>query len=227
MCMIIYKPKGKVLPDKEELIDIERENPHGLGMMFVENGRVMGYKGLNVHDVLHYTKKDRREMVHFRLGTSGKMNVGANHPFLFPADKVEMLMWDTWKADMGIMHNGMIRGYGNDNLSDTQDYILQFSKYPDLAAGIYRFDKFAIKLFEAGQKWGIMRKDGAVKLLGSWKEKDELWYSSDPFGYGWEWSEQEDSFNSLSFKNWKKDKRDIFPRRGFAEWSKFNGMEGI
>jgi len=85
MCIIIYKPKGKLIP-KEHLAQSWIKNPHGGGFMYVRDGHIRIVKTVESF-ALWYSMYEKivpynhNIVIHFRIGTSGKRNLENCHPF--------------------------------------------------------------------------------------------------------------------------------------------------
>ena len=180
MCQILFKPKGCKLPSHSLLEGMARQHSDGCGYMVAWNGSVFGRKGLGVEELKKEIEahEDKALVIHFRLRTSGRSGPTATHPFPFPVVGIRELKELTWQAPLGVAHNGMLVNYGRKKLSDTQEYILSICSFPDLANSVVRFDKRALGIFEAEQKWALMNGMGEVRLLGKWDKTDGLWHSA-------------------------------------------------
>ena len=96
MCIIIIKQKTQKI-SKETLRNSARINPHGLGIIWLDNFKVEHMKSkewLKLHT-------SRPFIAHFRFATIGVVNRANIHPFQCGANKNEWLMM-----------NGTIHGLG-------------------------------------------------------------------------------------------------------------------
>jgi hypothetical protein len=146
--------------------------------------------------------KDRDLVVHFRFGTHGLMDRTATHPFPITAD-TGLLTATTWKSPSGLAHNGIINGFGDKMLSDTQDFIRRelscFATMPDQAE-VLAFLK------AKGGKYALMTERN-THLVGDFLQDQGCYWSNS----GYKEVEREYRLPSYSgwsdyAKKWKKDK---------------------
>ena len=114
MCIAINSPKGTT-PKKESLKESFKNNPHGGGFAFVDDGKIIIKKGFMDFNKFFRAYNDanlqsKNKLIHFRIKTSGKINYENCHPFMV-TDKLAMI------------HNGVIPNFGNDKISDTREFI--------------------------------------------------------------------------------------------------------
>lgn len=103
MCVIVYKPEGKIFSD-EEFKSCWKRNAHGLGFAVNVNGQLVSSKGyMDLKDSLKKTKKFRNKdyegVFHFRIQSTGGISPGLTHPFDFSRGEEKRLFF----------HNGTIR----------------------------------------------------------------------------------------------------------------------
>jgi predicted glutamine amidotransferase len=162
---------------------------------------VFGKKFLKVDELLEALKdypKERPLVLHFRLATHGESSLGSCHPFPFPFGKVEDLFEPSWKAQLGVMHNGVISGYGTRKsygcstwdektrtwkkvegkkkereLSDTQEFLLYLATDRQIRDRLAQWDSATLKLLEMTtlDKWALMNGNGKVRMLGKWEQR--------------------------------------------------------
>lgn len=102
MCIIVHSRHGGI-PDLDLLHTAWKNNPHGLGIMWAENGRVQVHHKLpeSFEDVIQaMTLPDGRPWaMHFRWVTRGKETIRQCHPF-------EVASIEYASGDCQMMHNG-------------------------------------------------------------------------------------------------------------------------
>lgn len=179
MCLIVKKPEGLVIPDKN-LIASYDHNSDGWGLMYSDGERVHCQKGLGyIDDCLNSLDnlKHRTVYVHMRYATHGTVSVGNAHPFCildYERDGLDLYMMHngvlyeapTWVTDRSDTYHYamMLRGMFNDDptLLDDADFWEAFSKDT-------KGNKF-IFLFGSGREIIVNEHEGS--------EIDGLWYSN-------------------------------------------------
>ena len=155
MCVICYKPKGLLLPSRNDLKQCFKTNPDGAGYMFPYDNKVIIHKGFMTYDELEKDLNDTFKslglkdvknipiVLHFRISTQGGVNKALCHPFAVCNSYEEMRLLKH-KCDIGLAHNGIISltsSYGghydyktmswqsNKDLSynDTMTFILKYA----------------------------------------------------------------------------------------------------
>lgn len=119
MCQIIIKPKGKLL--SIENLDIAQEkNKDGQGVMWYneDEKKMYYYKTLDYvafKDIIINHVKEHTAVVHLRWASKGEVTAENLHPF---------------KTSHGAMlcHNGTLSSWGNDTISDTQEFAETFRR---------------------------------------------------------------------------------------------------
>jgi len=222
MCIIIAKDKKSRLPKEEELKNSFEYNSDGAGFMYVDNGKVVIDKGYMEYDdfINHYRKllkkynnfKNKSLVIHCRIGTSGKNNKGNTHPY--PITNNERLLHKKYtKQDIGIVHNGIIHGYGTKKgLNDTQEYIIKFlyplySNYKDF----YKNDDIRDCIERmTSSKFAILDKNDDVYYIGDFVEDDGLMFSNDTYKSFTKYFYQ---YPSRYYDDWyelKKEEQDLY-----------------
>ena len=177
MCVIIYLPKGKPVTN-ETLKKCFKANPDSVGYMFIKSGRIQVNKYLTFKPFLKDFRRDlkihgdeRDFVIHFRIATSGKVDLDNCHPFQIDSSHA-------------FVHNGVISGYGSGVCSDTNEFSTL------ILAGLARsFPAFmqsdaAMELIQGYigtyNKMVFLRKDGRVWILNSKQGEwvDGVWFSN-------------------------------------------------
>jgi len=176
MCIAIWKDKNLTI-SKDRLLQCFNSNPDGAGFMYVDNKQLKVQKGFFKFDDFWqaYQQHELKKcVIHFRIKTHGSISVDNCHPFEIT-------------NSLGFVHNGVISGYGEGDISDTRDFnnlILKplVSKWGNLS------------LFEPAIKHLIEERIGYSKLIfldrqgkheifnenkGVWD--DEVWYSNSSY----------------------------------------------
>jgi len=198
MCIIVCKPKGEKLPNKQTLKNCFDNNSDGAGFMFTKNNQVYFEKGF--FDFEKFYKRllkeyddnnliDKNLVLHFRIGTSGGINKEKTHPFII-SNKKEELNKTSGYCKSALVHNGIISDYVNNNLqlSDTQNFIKNFL-YPLLKLSHFDFkNKFVNELItkELATNKIIMldSKDNLYKF-GDFIKEDGILYSNSTYCYSY------------------------------------------
>lgn len=184
MCLIIYKPKGVELQEST-LRGGYSSNPHGAGLMYSVDGKLVVEKGYFQVDAvvarvkyISETYPDSHICVHFRLATSGNQDRDNCHPF-------------NVNEELAVMHNGIFGKYSDyqSTKSDTwlfTEQMLQQLKPTFLQDTGTRFllEKYCRSELS---KLVFMNKEGDVDIVnekaGSWKAG--CWFSSGYYGYSY------------------------------------------
>lgn len=119
MCQIIIKPKGKLLSIKN--LDIaQAKNKDGQGVMWYneDEKKMYWFKTLDYaqfKDIIINQVKEHTAVVHLRWASKGGITTENLHPF---------------KTSHGAMlcHNGTLSSWGNDTISDTQEFAETFRR---------------------------------------------------------------------------------------------------
>lgn len=183
MCIVICKPKGIEMPDKETLKECWQCNDDGAGFAFVEGGIIHVHKGFMKFKKLYralrlYGKAEREMVIHFRIGTSGLSDGTATHPFPLSSevDKVKMKHFTT--DGVVAFHNGIIDGFGNGLISDTQQFVMEI--LAPLEDVIEREAVLKLIAKATGSKWVIMSPEKTT-MVGDFNDHGGVYYSN----YSW------------------------------------------
>lgn len=194
MCIIIAKDKIGRLPTKTELKNSFEYNSDGAGFMYVDKGKVVIDKGYMTYDsfIKHYKAllkqynnfKNKSLVIHCRIGTSGKNSKGNTHPYPITDSIKQLRTKHLSKENIGIAHNGIIRGYGTaTGLNDTQEYI---SKYLYPLYYHYRdFYKNKDMLYQiemaTNSKFAILDRTDTIYYIGDFIDDKGLNFSNDTY----------------------------------------------
>ena len=196
MCIIIAKDKYGRLPSEEELKNSFEYNSDGAGFMYVKDKKVVIDKGYMTYDafIKHYKKllsdfndfKGKSLVIHCRIGTSGKNIKENTHPFPITSDVRKLKAKHLSQEDVGIVHNGIIKGYGTaTGLNDTQEFISKyiypiyshfkdFYKNKDLMYGIEVI---------TSSKWVILDSTDTLYYIGEFTDDKGLKFSNTTYKY--------------------------------------------
>lgn len=178
MCLLLFKPADKIVPDKH-LVIADRNNPHGCGIAVAMGDKIIIEKAPSwgAEEIIKLLAKyeGHPAIVHFRFATHGSKNVENTHPFRLNEE---------WVA----AHNGVISNVKTlHDESDTRAF-LRLNVIPILENQWKLTDDDVIKLLAQemgiGNKMTFMDKTGNIAIAnedqGHWK--DGIWYSN--HGYG-------------------------------------------
>lgn len=190
MCIIVSKPKGIAMPDKETLRTCFTNNPDGAGLMFVSKGKVNIIKGLmDFKEFYDYVTKldkihnfkDKALVMHFRISTGGNVDAGNCHPY--PISCNEKDLRKTYiSTDLGMAHNGVISMYSRKHqvLNDTQMFIKECVSVLKDAKSDFYTDYRCMSLLEdiAGSKLCFLDKNEELFYVGKFVEDNGIMYSN-------------------------------------------------
>ena len=201
MCIIIAKDKIGRLPTEKELKSSFTYNSDGAGFMYVDNGKVVIDKGYMTYDsfIKHYKTlldkynnfKNKSLVIHCRIGTSGRNTKGNTHPYPISDSVKELRSKHLSRENIGIAHNGIIKGYGTaTGLNDTQEYI---SKYLYPLYYHYRdFYKNKDILYQmelaTNSKFAILDKTDTIYYVGEFIDDNGLNFSNNTYNYDYSYS---------------------------------------
>lgn len=188
MCIIAYVPKCENVSE-ETIRTMFDGNPDGAGLMWKldDKSPVQIRKGfMKVDDLIKAYNEiptDCERAIHCRIATAGKISVACCHPFPIRA-KVSAMKNDTDKAELALMHNGVI-SYANPSkglkadYSDSMNFAAKFL-YPLR----YQLDKECVQtLIEEStpSRFLIMRQGAETIMLGNWGCENGVYYSNDSY----------------------------------------------
>lgn len=176
MCIAILN-KSSVL-SKKSLKNCWDNNNHGAGIGYIDGGEIRSYHESTSFDSFYEEYKyiraisDKPLMLHFRIATHG-MGKDMLHPHEVTHGKVTLI------------HNGIIRGLGDNRISDTREFAellgnfrpknVQFIDHKGVRG-------FAMHLLGGTNKVVLMDNRGEFRILneslGHWDKAKDTWYSN-------------------------------------------------
>lgn len=179
MCIIFYNETGK-LYDKDEISVSYDNNPHGVGLMWIEDGKVQTLRGLfkkeQLFDILGHFEGVPHAL-HLRWRTKGAITKDQCHPFRASHKGSDQ--------SVHLMHNGTIfnlnppEGYSDTHMfaSKLQDVTREYGTDMLFEESFLRKCERNIKSFN---KVILLRDDGQVAIMNpdEWTVKNEIWYSN-------------------------------------------------
>lgn len=178
MCIVIYKPAGKILP-KSTLKNSWQSNKDGAGFAYADGERVHIVKGF-----MHFKRfwkeyvkhQEQAMLIHFRIATCGSVCPANTHPFRM-------------NDQCAMAHNGMlsIRPPSGVDITDSETFMRYVimpmtGTDPEVAKEVlnhFSF-KYLVEGTASGSKLVFLHADGSATLynerLGDWV--DEVWYSN-------------------------------------------------
>lgn len=165
MCLIVTVPRSVTFP-QDDLLSAYYTNPHGVGVMWVENNRVRVKKNpqpQTFDDILATLTDvgDRQHVIHLRFATSGTKTRDNTHPFC-------VLNKETHGRDLYMVHNGVLSFVDRPkkSLSDTAYFVSDYlrpmlSLNPNL---IYRkeFQEMLERIISSGNKLTFLDSHGKI-----------------------------------------------------------------
>jgi len=206
MCIIVYKPKGIALPKRDILENCWNNNNHGAGIMVKKNNQTQVIKGfmtfgdfIKAYNSFKFTK-DCEFALHFRIGTSGRSDGSACHPFPI-TDQIEDLRKLEFTSKNVFCHNGIIgKGDFKKDLSDTQmfsiDILSTLIEYIDNPKVISTIEN----IIGSNNKLCIFSGEKTYLVGNFIKEKTGIYYSNNTYLYYYD-------FNFDIEPNKKKEKK--------------------
>ena len=197
MCIIVVKPSGVNVPSNKTLENCFRANPHGAGMMWVEEGKVHISKGFMHYEGFKTLLKDVRSRVdevetpmifHFRISTTGSVSAGNCHPFPVCQEYRSMKKAEV-VCDLGMAHNGIIAATSNDSdcrgfdVSDTMVFVKKYVAPLARISGGYskvlcNDDMVNLMAKIADSKLAFLDKKGRIQLRGQFNQYKGCYYSN-------------------------------------------------
>lgn len=221
MCIIVAKPKGASMPERETLRTCFTNNSNGAGIMWNLKGKVHIRKGFMEWDPFNafleelstqINLKDTGVVCHFRITTHGKTSPQNCHPFPI-SNRIRDLKKLSLMTDVGCAHNGIIPIKTIHNLSDTQTYILKRLYNIQKAHPRFLESKRIMSQIkkEIGSKMAFLTSDGNIYTIGKFVEQEGVLYSNKSFEerflYSYNWLKYDDFWSSVSSK---KDAQDEY-----------------
>lgn len=205
MCIIVYKPSGNKLPNKQILETCFTNNSDGAGFMYSHKGEVIIKKGFMdfssfdeaLNDTLKRIDETKTPMVlHFRITTQGGVNQACTHPFPLSKNMEDLRKLD-FRTNIGVAHNGIISltseygggyyGYSSAknkviDYSDTMTFITDYLSLIIKSPKYYK-DTDTLELIEklADSKLAILDGSGHCELIGKFIKDNGIYYSNETY----------------------------------------------
>lgn len=182
MCIAILNTKKAGSLPKSHIKNSWDNNDMGAGLLWVESGKLKVFKTYKYDDFEqeYYKIRERKSVgnivLHFRISTSGFKGEHNLHPFLV-------------SKDLGFVHNGVIKGLGNQKFSDTYEFNDMLKKFGhDFLRD--EMSKFLISEYIGYSKLIFLDSKDEFTIvneeLGKWT--DDNWYSNDSYKSYNDWS---------------------------------------
>lgn len=163
MCVILYKPAGKQLPNNATLFQCYRVNHDGMGFCTP----TMVYHTLSYIDfvnALEVVPVDEPCIIHFRWATHGSVKESNCHPFV--------------AGDVKFAHNGVLPIPSENDMTDSEIALRRYI-YPTIKE--YGFESpeadAVIEEIAGTSRFAIM-KGRKVELFGKWYKRKGIYYSN-------------------------------------------------
>ena len=190
MCIIIVKPKGEPLPDKDKLLNCFLNNNDGAGFSFVKDNRVYLSKGYGrfkpfMRAIKRHIKEDTPAILHFRIASVGKVTERNCHPFIISEDKREVEKTTGCTRSPVFAHNGSFAMKETANgKSDTRQYARIIGD-PIIKNNIFKNNNLTNILANSigFNKLAFMNRKGELLLLGDFEEEKGVYFSNRTFNY--------------------------------------------
>lgn len=168
MCIIIYKEEGLTI-DADVFQEAWRENPHGAGFAYWqgtvdEQGgarwRVSkGHMSLKAFLEAYEPHKEGDCVIHFRIATHGRITPENTHPF-------------GGLNQPTLFHNGVLHGWGDNELSDTDHFYQSVLRHIPIDGG--RIELLEAMVDATGSKFILLEEDGNITPVGKFHDYQGL-----------------------------------------------------
>jgi len=193
MCIIVIKPSDTPMPSRDTLENCFINNPHGAGIMYTKNEKVIINKGL-MSEKSFFDTLDKIERIvdtnlvpmifHFRIGTHGGKNQGNTHPFPI-SDEKEILQKSNNVTNVGICHNGIIHLCEKtvNDMSDTMMFIADYITYLYKSNPEFYRDENILQIINnmTNSKFAFLDKYGNISVVGKYDKVDGIYYSNSTY----------------------------------------------
>lgn len=163
---------------KKSLKNCWDNNYHGAGIGYIDGNELRSYHESTSFDSFYEEYKfirqlsDKPMMLHFRIATHG-MGKDMLHPHEVTHGKVTLV------------HNGIIRGLGDNRISDTREFAELLGNFRPKNVSFIDHKGvrgFAMHLLGGTNKVILMDNRGAFRILneslGHWDKSNDTWYSN-------------------------------------------------
>lgn len=184
MCVIAYKPRGKSISDAT-IRKMFYHNPDGAGFMYPSKGVVKYEKGFfNVEELIARYRAcvndDMPSIIHCRIATHGGTSRALCHPF--PIARHSKEFKQKGESFICMAHNGVLPDYAFKPYADNRDSDTSAYVHKLYIKGLRKLpDESLVKTMENeinGSRLIFMDGKGETKRVGSWSEKDGIWFSN-------------------------------------------------
>lgn len=183
-------------------------NSDGFGMAWIEGEEIKTFKSLSTDSNRLYKKylkvfeaTENPMLLHFRISTSGGINLDNTHPFHVSKNLV-------------FMHNGIISGLGNALENDTRHFnrlFLQNIRERDILGNnaiqnliSHRIGHSKLVFLNSQGKTAIINPNLGIE------ETDGNWYSNGTYSYGCEWQKPKAKSKNLYWWNDEEEDQTVF-----------------
>ena len=194
MCIIVYKPYQKKMPEYKTLKHCWDNNDDGAGYMYPDGKQVIIKKGfMDFEKFYNSLKEDYKKMgrftpfvLHFRISTQAGVNEECTHPFPLSRNMDDLRKTRT-KSDIGIAHNGIIsltKSYYNVTVtySDTMKFITDYASLLIKDKDFYKDEDITTLIDRlVGGRLAIMDYEGHTTLIGDFIEDSGIYYSNNTY----------------------------------------------
>lgn len=114
MCYLLVKPTGKAVKQEWLVNAYEAGNQDGFGLAYADKGKFVVFKTMEFSDLLSQVEKiplGKNAIIHLRMASTGVVCEENCHPFFV--------------GDMVGAHNGVIPGWGNADITDTEHFMAE------------------------------------------------------------------------------------------------------
>lgn len=175
MCICILNTKKAGRLPKSHIKNSWDNNDMGSGLLWTDKGKLNVFKTyeydeyIDKYNELRDNKDIGNIVLHFRIATSGYKGEHNLHPFLV-------------NDNLGFVHNGVIKGLGNNKFSDTYEFNDMLKKFNHDFTNC-EMTKFFISEYIGYSKLVFLSADDKHTIineeLGKWV--DGNWYSNDSY----------------------------------------------
>lgn len=162
MCVICVKKSGSIV-GKKLIKKMYTANPDLCGVSYQSQGKVITLRGLSDNELLHVNKTipiESTAVYHFRIATSGNVDLINSHPFPLWGDKTKGEVI----TDYSLSHNGIFHNNLKGIYSDTYD-IVKLIETTGIKKSISWLEYLCAK---TGSKLAILSQDD-YHLIGDFK----------------------------------------------------------
>lgn len=166
MCVLLYKPKGVNLPDKEIITACHLANPHGNGFAS-ETDFFKSLSFSQFYDRLQNVSTEEACIIHFRLATHGSICRANCHPFR--------------KGGITFAHNGILSVRPDGDMTDSETAFRKYL-YPVVKRHGINSDEtaYAVKQIIGCSRFALMQ-GAEVRLFGDFRQFEGVYYSNGRF----------------------------------------------